>query len=75
MNQTCPASMNVSHIPLWTSSLNATPTRDSEPALKSMSIKDSITACAFLLGYTALYLCVGFAAVLLVERAWLAALE
>jgi hypothetical protein len=55
--------------------LNTTPLCDSEAALKSMSIKHSITACAFLLGYTALYLCVGFAAVLLVERAWLAVLE
>jgi hypothetical protein len=67
--------MNVSDIPRWTSSLNATPTQDSEPAPKSMSVRDSITACAFLLGYTALYLSVGFAAVFLVERAWLAVLE
>ena len=67
--------MNVSDIPLWTRSLNATPTRDSESARKDLSMKHSVTACAVLLAYIAIYMCVGFAALALVARAWLAIFE
>jgi hypothetical protein len=67
--------MNVSDIPLWTRSLNATPARDSESAPRDLSMKHSVTACAVLLAYIAVYMCVGFAALALVARAWLAIFE
>jgi len=67
--------MNVSDIPLWTSRSNATPARASEPARKDLSMKHSVTACAVLLAYIAIYMCVGFAALALVARAWLAIFE
>lgn len=67
--------MNVRDIPLWSSRLNATATRDSESARKDLPIRHSITACAVLLAYIAIYMCVGFAALALVARAWLAVFE
>ena len=68
MNQT----VGVSNIPLGTTDSNNPLVRDSESARKDLSMKHSVTACAFLLGYIAIYMCVGFAAVALVARAWLA---
>jgi len=75
MNQTCQTGINVRVIPLWTDGSGAVPARDLESARKHPSITHSITACAVLLGYTVIYMCVGFAAVALVARAWLAIFE
>lgn len=75
MNQTCPTGVNVSGIPLWTAGSSATHARNSKPAQEGLSIRHSITACAVFLAYIALYMCVGFAAVALVARAWLAIFE
>jgi hypothetical protein len=75
MNQTCQTGINVSGIPLWTTGSIATPARASESPRKHLSIRHSITACAVLLVYLAIYMCVGFAAVALVARAWLAIFE
>jgi hypothetical protein len=75
MNQTCQTAINVRNIPLWTTSSITTPARDSKPARKHLSIRHSFTACAVLLAYIAVYMCVGFAALALVARAWLAIFE
>lgn len=75
MNQTCQTGISVNEIPLWSTRSNTTPARDSESARKDLSMKHSITASAFLLGYIVIYMCVGFAAVALVARAWLAIFE
>ena len=71
MNQT----VSVSDIPLWPTGSSTTLARNSESARKGLSIRHSITACAVLLAYIAVYMCVGFAAVVLVARAWLAIFE
>lgn len=71
MNQT----VRIHDIPLWTTVSTTTPACDSESARKHLPIRHSITACAFLLAYVAMYMCVGFAAVALVTRAWLALFE
>jgi hypothetical protein len=75
MNQTSQTSVGIGAIPLWTGALGALPARAPDPARKELSMKHSITACAVLLGYIAIYMCVGFAALVLVERAWLAVFE
>lgn len=75
MNQTYQTRINVSGIPLWTTGSNTTLARDSESARKDLSVRHSITACAVFLAYIAIYMCVGFAAVALVARAWLALFE
>lgn len=51
------------------------PADDVQVPRKNPSVKDSISACAVLLGYVAVYMCVGFAVVALVGRAWLAVFE
>ncbi len=71
MNQT----VRVSDIPLWTTGSSTTLARDSKSARKDLSARHSITACAVLLAYIAIYMCVGFAVVALVARAWLAIFE
>ena len=71
MNQT----VGIGNIPLWSTSPNTTPAPNFESARKDLSIKHSITACAVLFSYVAFYMCVGFAAVALVARAWLAVFE
>ena len=71
MNQT----VRVSDIPLWTTGSSAPLARNSESAPKDLSMRHSVTACAVLLAYIAVYMCVGFAAVVLVARAWLAIFE
>jgi hypothetical protein len=73
--------VGVSNIPLWTTGSLTKPARDSksqhdsESASKHLSIRHSITACAVLLAYIAIYMCVGFATLALVARAWLALFE
>jgi hypothetical protein len=71
MNQT----VGVSNIPLWTTGSSTTHARNSEPAQKRLSMRHSIAACAVLLSYIAIYMCIGFAALALVARAWLALFE
>jgi hypothetical protein len=75
MNQTSQTSPGIGDIPLWTAGLGTLPARAPELARKDSPIKHSIIACSFLLGYVALYLWIGFAALRLVERAWLAVFE
>lgn len=75
MNQTCQTGISVDEIPLLSGGLRARPPQDPKSARRDLSMKHSITACAFLLGYIAIYMCVGFAAVALVARAWLAVFE
>ena len=75
MSQTCQTRIHVSGIPLWTTGSITTPARDSESTRKDPSIRHSITACAVLLAYIAIYMCFGFAALALAARAWLAIFE
>jgi hypothetical protein len=75
MNQTCQTGINATNIPLWTTGSSTTLARNSESAPKDLSIRHSITACAVLLAYIAVYMCVGFAALALIARAWLAVFE
>jgi hypothetical protein len=75
MNRICQTGINVSGSPLWTTGSNATRARDSESSRKDISIRHSITACAVLLAYVAIYMCIGFAALALVARVWLAIFE
>ena len=71
MNQT----VRITDIPLWNTGSITKPARHSKSPRADLSIRHSITACAVLLAYIALYMCVGFAAVALVARAWLAIFE
>ncbi len=71
MNQT----VRIINIPLWNTGSITTPARHSKSPPTDLSIRHSITACAFFLAYVAIYMCVGFAAVALVARAWLALFE
>ncbi|HEY3823570.1 MAG TPA: hypothetical protein VGL82_03385 [Bryobacteraceae bacterium] len=73
MNQACQTRIN--DIPLWTRGREVAAARESESARKDLSIRHSITACAVLLAYITIYMCVGFAAVALVARAWFAVFE
>lgn len=75
MNQAHQTGIDVSGIRLWTTSSNTGFAESPESAQKGPSIRHSVAACAVLLAYIAIYMSVGFAALALVARAWLALFE